>query len=953
MVVAWVGWSVLDVVSVDLAFAETYRFRIDVVGWRDTWPVLRWLPGWIGIVGGCVQRKPFDRSRIQSCLWLAGLLLGLRLVSLLPGVGTAAPVLGLVWSGNVSWALSLALLVYILLPAANFELASRSRTVGFGLLVCFGILYAVYAVFFVRTTSLHGDEPQYLMTTQSLLQDGDIDLANTTKGSVLEFHQMNVRPHRAPGSPQDKIHSAHPVGFAAMLAPVYWLGLEAIGHPRLACALLVALTSAISVYLAHRWMIQLGIAPAGALITSIAVGCSPLMFLFSNQIYPEVFALVAALLVLTMLASPPSYGSFGLLVLGSVGILVALPMLHQRLLPMAGFLGLMMFLHVRDLPERASIFTGSGAILAVATLAYVFYHLHFSGDIWGPFKPGNADVLDFEHAPTALFGQWFDARVGLINNSPIFLGALVGLAAMALSRDRRLLIVIGIYATTACVNALSNDWRFGYCLPSRFMITALPALLIPLAHTMDRALNQSVLLTFVLMFGFCVGWDSNHQALVLTEGAYDGAHLIFRALDRMYPAGIHFPLLKDVATVPWLDVVSWAAGIAILLSLGRVDNRKVALLLIGSVVIVPILAAPRHVHRLKTHVAPALRRFSSTDVEAAVLPFRKQGRFGLYNGTTQENEEYVARPTKARPGVAGYSELLHALPLGLYRLTIPATASPSDGGSPGGYYVVARRHSGRSQLNHQTRYGVPITSDGSHASVRFAETSGRDGIQHFVMYREGADLRFGDATLVYQPLQLRETGQLEFTSRLDLDTRGGKGFYHGLAVNLEPGFYRFAVEFESVDPSVWVDRESDPVVVTLFGDVTDLQDGKRRSLAWQPMLGRAIELPVLADVERPAVEAYLSPIWAHVPFADQMKFNFEIDSEQTLFVGIYYSGQHSLVLKSIHLHRRLFWSRLDGSRYVVPPKPVGQSSDGILGGRAGSGGYVSPEDVDRDRVQSE
>ena len=366
LVVAWVGWSVLDVVSVDLAFAETYRFRIDVVGWRDTWPVLRWLPGWIGIVGGCVQRKPFDRSRIQSCLWLAGLLFGLRLVSLLPGVGTAAPVLGLVWSGNVSWALSLALLVYILLPAANFELASRSRTVGFGLLVCFGILYAVYAVFFVRTTSLHGDEPQYLMTTQSLLQDGDIDLANTTKGSVLEFHQTNVRPHRAPGSPQDKIHSAHPVGFAAMLAPVYWLGLEAIGHPRLACALLVALTSAISVYLAHRWMIQLGIAPAGALITSIAVGCSPLMFLFSNQIYPEVFALVAALLVLTMLASPPSYGSFGLLVLGSVGILVALPMLHQRLLPMAGFLGLIMFLHVRDLPERASIFTGSGAILAVA-----------------------------------------------------------------------------------------------------------------------------------------------------------------------------------------------------------------------------------------------------------------------------------------------------------------------------------------------------------------------------------------------------------------------------------------------------------------------------------------------------------------------------------------------------------------------------------------------------------
>ena len=203
---------------------------------------------------------------------------------------------------------------------------------------------------------------------------------------------------------------------------------------------------------------------------------------------------------------------------------------------------------------------------------------------------------------------------------------------MALSRDRRLAIVIGIYATTACVNALSNDWRFGYCLPSRFMLTALPALMIPLALTIDRALRQSIVLTFILVFGLCVGWDSNYQALVLTEGAYDGAHLIYRALDEMYPAGIHLPLLKDVATVPWLDVGAWAAGVAILVSLGRFDNRKLALLLAGFIAIVPVLASPGHADRLKTQVAPGLCRFSSRKEDVEVRSFRLQ-RPGVFLDT--------------------------------------------------------------------------------------------------------------------------------------------------------------------------------------------------------------------------------------------------------------------------------------------------------------------------------
>ena len=231
LVCAWIGWMVSDLVSVDLAFGETYRYRIDVVGWRDTLPVLTWIPGWIGIlvlVVPILRRGSTDRSRASPCLALAAVLLALRIVSFIPGLGIAVPALGLVWTVHVSWALSLVLLFYALFPKANELLAGRRTGTGAALLVTFGILYTVFAVFFVRTTLLHGDEPQYLLITQSLLHDGDIDLSNATQESILEFHQKNVQPRAAPASPPDRIHSAHPVGLAALFVPFYWLGLATV-----------------------------------------------------------------------------------------------------------------------------------------------------------------------------------------------------------------------------------------------------------------------------------------------------------------------------------------------------------------------------------------------------------------------------------------------------------------------------------------------------------------------------------------------------------------------------------------------------------------------------------------------------------------------------------------------------------------------------------------------------
>ena len=926
LVLAWIGWTVSDTVSIDLAFGETYRYRIALVGWQDTWPVLRWVPGWIGIVLACIPvfRGSFDRSRILSCLTLAGALLALRLISFLPGLGTVVPVLSVFWSAHASWALSMGLLIFPTLPGMNRWLACRPKAIGVGLLLCFGIIYSVFAVFVARTTLLHGDEPQYLMIAQSLLHDGDIDLANTSREKVLEFHQMDVRPRRAPASPPDRIHPTHPIGLGALLLPAYWVGLAAVQHPRLACTLLVALITAFAVFLSHRWLLQQGFTPAGSLMTAFCAGLSPMLLLYSTQLYPEVFALVVTLSVLTSLSGEPQSRRLTPVIL--VSVLVALPMLHPRFLPLTGFLG---FLVVREVwcgLDRRPIFARIGVIVALAGVSYVFYHLHYSNDIWGPFKPGNAweaNVIDVRDIPVALVGQWLDLKVGLLNNSPIFLGSLVGVAVLAMSRDRRILIAVGIYATTACVSALSIDWRFGYCFPSRFMVTALPALLVPLAYTMDRALSQSALLTFVLIFGFCVGVDANQEFLVLTESAYQGGHLIYRALDQMYPVGIHFPLLEGAPAVPWLDLATWTVGVAALAVLCRSYGWKPGLLVALVIFIVPSVAGLSHTDRIETQMAPALRRYHSGDAKPRVPSFQQSARFTLLNGASKVAEVYVARQENVRPGVVGYSGLPISSP-SVYTSAIQATATSSSMGSAGGYYVITTRYTVKAQLNHQTRYSVPLDPEESDVFVRLINLCSRAVAHHFVTYREGADLQFTDATVLLNATQLRESTRSVLTSQLNLESRGGKGFIHGFTLDdLEPGFYRFDVNLDDVDRSVWLDRRSDPVMITMFEGVADLQEGYQKARAWEPMLGTAMENPVHPGVVRPSVEAYLSPFWVHVPFSDEMSINFENNRKQTWFVGITYTGQHRLVLSSVDLHRRSFASVIGGSRYVLSDRSAG------------------------------
>ncbi len=932
LLASWIVWMGLDLFEVSVAYGVS-RFECSIAfyGFKTAWPWGRWMPALVGIGSTILillRSGTLDVARLRP---LSNVLLALtaaRLASLAPFVGVVFPPVGLLWSVHLSWALSLALGVYLTYPIFAPLLEKRDRLVGGGLLAVFGLVYILYGIFFVRTAILHGDEPQYLMITQSLIQDGDIDLSNTNSEDHYEYHQIaNITPHKAPASPEGKIHNTHPVGIAALIAPAYWVGLRFLSHPRLTAALTISLLTALSLFLMFLVLRRADFdVCVSAIICGIA-GTSPLLFLYSNQIYPDVAALVLMLPTLIVTLDKKRLPK-RMILQGCLMLALLLPILHPRLLPLTCLLAWMLWSRIRGTDAHAYFIRTGGAWVGMAVLGYVAYHLHYTGDIWGAYKPGNAwGAFTPDPAVTALalVGQWLDLRIGLLNNAPVFGLAVPGLILLMVDRRKLGVTALLLYGATACVNANSDDWRFGFCLPSRFMISALPALLLPLACVLDRGLKRNPSLLVLLAFGTVVGLDTTIEALKLSEAAYLGSHLTDRLIASTYPLGIHLPDLTDTATFPWADTVVWTliAVVPLLILKQKWPQKRVALLVFCLVLPAVFASTVDYAHRMEIHTSPSLQTFQGEDQDRSVRLIEKRTGFKMGKGLVKEEGLYVAKEGQANSGIVGYAALPYIIP-SVYGTIIPYISDFWDPAVALGYYVVAERTNVRAYGNHEIRHAIPLTGEGQFASNRFVRTNGKHTIYQFVSYRGKGELGFGVAKLAINPVNLVEVNEVVFSREMNLVSEKGKSLSIGFeATNLIPGFYRFTVAIEDVDVAVWFKRRTDPLMFLVFPANTE--EGQEKVRKWIPMLGRAMEAVPPDGAERPMVEAYLAPHWSMVPFLGEqrMQFEFENDKKQSIFIAGVYSGEYDLTLKSIALERRTFkiWEKGELKPYRLPPKP--------------------------------
>lgn len=329
------------------------------------------------------------------------------------------------------------------------------------------------------------DEPQYLMTAESLWADGDLDIGNQIAArSWREFTPVEppvetvVQPGGHQISPHDPLLPmllAVPVGLAG------WVG------AKLAMAVLAGLVAALTVWVAvRRFSVPPALAATG---TAVAAASAPLA-VYGQQIYPELPAALVCLIAVAAVTGPRSRTSLALV----AGAVLGLPWLSVKYVPVAVALAIVGVLHAR---RQAGWLAGA---LAVGAAVYALVHVavwggltvYASGDHFA--QSGQLGVMGAD--PNFFFRSWrlidllVDRTFGLVPWQPAWLLLIPALGALAATRQA---VPLGRAALTV---PLAAGWlvatypaltMHGYWWPGRQVVVVLPLALLIILCWIARA----------------------------------------------------------------------------------------------------------------------------------------------------------------------------------------------------------------------------------------------------------------------------------------------------------------------------------------------------------------------------------------------------------------------------------------------------------------------------------
>jgi hypothetical protein len=371
-------------------------------------------------------------------------------------------------------------------------------------LVLWLILFAAYAA----TLGLHafgaseygGDEPHYLLATQSIVEDGDVDVLDEyADRSYADYYPYELRRHGR--ETEGRLNEPHGVGFPLLIAPAYVIG-GAKG-----VELFLAAIAALALTFAYRLALRVAPDP-WALGATLAVGLSPPFLAYGTAVYPEPAAGAAlagaALLAVRLhdrIARPEAFLCFALL--------GALPWLGTKYVPAGVVIGAVA---ARGLwaAQRRTLVVGAVELSLVSVAVYVAFNEALYGGptpyaAGGPDESGTgaSSLGGYPGRAYRLIALFLDREYGLLRWAPVFLLAFAGLWWLWRSRRERLARAVpGVRgmerAAGLCGAALGAQLvvaafvaptMFGFWFPPRHLLAGLP-LAVPLVASGLRHLPR-------------------------------------------------------------------------------------------------------------------------------------------------------------------------------------------------------------------------------------------------------------------------------------------------------------------------------------------------------------------------------------------------------------------------------------------------------------------------------
>lgn len=464
-------------------------------------------PWWVAIVAGALAWlvPGWRRSPITALPALA---------ATLPWWPVPLPTAALLWTGPLGWVPVLAALGA---AEGSRSLGAMARVVdahnprrGPWLAALLTGLIGVATLWSLAPRLPGGDEPHYLVITQSLLRDGDLRIENNhTRGDYKEYFGGALRPDYINRGQDGEIYSIHAPGVSALVLPAYAMfGLRGAQFTILLClmataALVWRLAWHATDNTAAAWF---GWAAVMGAATTVLLG----VMVFPDS--PAALGTAAGVWLLVALARSGSQVPTLQLVLVSAA-LAALPWLHTRFAVLAAGLGLAIVIALRD--RRVLTFLMIPVASAVAWFLQ-FWLMYGTVDPRAPYR-GAESIREWIWGAVA--GLLTDQQFGLLVFAPVLLAAFIG-GCRATSRQLRGLCVTAFLVLAVYIAACASYhmWWAGLPgLPARFLTAAIPLLALPLAIGWTRATSAG---RAVLLAMLAVTWATTGLLVAHDHGAF-------------------------------------------------------------------------------------------------------------------------------------------------------------------------------------------------------------------------------------------------------------------------------------------------------------------------------------------------------------------------------------------------------------------------------------------------
>ena len=337
------------------------------------------------------------------------------------------------------------------------------------------------------------DEPQYLLTALSLWEDHSLDISDELADRRWrDFHdaELPVQTKQFDGGRQVSPHDPLlPLLLAAPMGLGGWLA------AKLALAVLAGGVAALTVWVAVR---RFGVRPWLAGAGTAVVAASPPLAVYGQQVYPELPAAGAVLVVVAVATGPMRRRDVALAGLA----VVALPWLSVKYAAVAAVLSVLVLWRLPRsgrpgglrADRRAALSLAGG--LGAAGVLYLALHqlwwggltVYASGDHF--VQTGEASVMgvdpDYVGRSLRLVALLVDRAYGLAAWAPVWLLAVVALGALVRRRpDGWAMLALPALAGWAMATWAALTMH-GFWWPGRQVVVVLPLLLVALLWWADR-----------------------------------------------------------------------------------------------------------------------------------------------------------------------------------------------------------------------------------------------------------------------------------------------------------------------------------------------------------------------------------------------------------------------------------------------------------------------------------